>query len=309
MNAPDSARSLGTPRVATGIAHFLAEGPVWDPIRGRILWVDIMAGAVYAGRFAHGGAIDVEEKVDFPDTAGAVAVSAEGEWLVAGAHRLYTRDVDGAIIAGPALIDGEDRRFNDGKPDPAGRFVVGTKGPGDELLLQVGADGAVAVLDDDLTLANGLAWTADGRVLYSVDTLSRRIHVRDYDPATGAVGERRVFLEITQGYPDGMTLDSDGHLWVALWGEGCVVRVSPAGDIVGRVDVPAPHTSCPVFAGPDLDTLVITTATEGMTAEDLAAHPLSGRLFTVRTGHRGIHPNLWVGTPRPTPTPSLEESA
>ena len=302
MTEPDyvTAPMLGLPRVATGISHFLAEGPTWDPIRGRILWVDIMAGTVYQGRLVYGGGIDIEAKVDFPDTAGAVAVSAVGEWLVPGTHRLYTRGIDGEIAAGPVLVDVEDRRFNDGKPDPAGRFVVGTKGPGDEQLIQVAGDGAVTVLDHDLTLSNGLAWSRDGRTLYTVDTLSRRIHVRDYDPPTGATGERRVFLEITQGYPDGMTIDSDDHLWVALWGEGCVIRIAPDGTIVGRVNVPAPHASCPVFAGPDLDTLVITTATEGLSPDDLAAHPLSGRLFTVKTGHRGIHPNLWAGTPLPT---------
>ncbi|WP_345802996.1 SMP-30/gluconolactonase/LRE family protein [Microbacterium sp. AZCO] len=306
MTAYDHAPMLGLPRVATGISHFLAEGPTWDPIRGRILWVDIMDGFVYSGRFAHGGAIVIDEKVQFPDTAGAVAVSQAGEWLVAGTERLYTRGLDGEITAGPDLIGVDGRRFNDGKPDPASRFVVGTKGPGDEQLIQVGADGTVTVLDDDLTLSNGLGWTKDGRTFYTVDTLSRRIHVRDYDPATGETGERRVFLKITDGYPDGMTIDSDDHLWVALWGEGCVIRISPDGNVVGRVDVPAPHTSCPVFAGPDLDTLVITTATEGMTPEGLAAHPLSGRLFTVRTGHRGIHPNLWAGTPTAL---SLEETA
>lgn len=304
----DDAPLLGTPRVATETSHFLAEGPVWDPLRERLLWVDIMAGVVYRGRWAEEDAIEVELAVHFPDTAGAVAVSAAGEWIVAGSHRLYTRDPDGLISAGPVVVDAADRRFNDGKPDPAGRFVVGTKGPGGEQLVQIGTDGALTVLDDDLTLSNGLAWTGDGRTLYSVDTLSRRIHVRHYDPATGAVGERRVFLEISQGYPDGLTIDDEGHLWVALWGEGRVLRVSPDGDIVGRVDVPAPNASCPVFAGPDLDILVVTTATEGMTPGDLAASPLSGRLFTVRTGHRGIRPNLWAGTARPTEH-TLEETA
>jgi sugar lactone lactonase YvrE len=299
--------SLGSPRIATGISHHLGEGPTWDPIRGRILWVDITAGAVYSGRFAHGGAIDVDERIAFPDTAGAVAVSATGEWLVAGTHRLYTRSVEGEITAGPPLVDQPERRLNDGKPDPRGRFVVGTKGPGGEMLLRVDADGTATVLDDDLTLSNGLAWTGDGRTLYSIDTLSRRIHVRDYDPTTGKAGARRAFLEIAAGYPDGMTIDSEDHLWIAVWGEGCVIRVSPNGDIVGKLEFPAPHVSCATFAGPDLDTLVITTATEGMSPEDLAAHPLSGRLFTVRTGHRGIHPNLWAGTPQSTP--SLEETA
>lgn len=298
MNLYTSVPLLRTARVATGESLFLAEGPTWDPIRGCILWVDIMAGSVYSGRFTFGGGILVEERVPFPDTAGAVAVSRDGEWVVAGAHRLYFRSVDGAITAGPALIDGQDRRFNDGKPDPAGGFLVGTKGPtSSEQLLRVAPDGCVVVLDDDLSLSNGLAWTRDGRLLYTVDTLTRRIHVRDYDPHSGEAGERRVFVELAVGYPDGMTMDAADHLWVAIWGEGCVIRISPDGEVVGRVDVPAPHTSCPVFAGPDLDTLVITTATEGLTAEQLAQFPLSGRLFTVKTGHRGNHPHLWAGQP------------
>ncbi len=303
MTAYETAPELGSPRVATEVSHFLAEGPTWDPISERVLWVDILAGSVYAGRLTSERAIEIEERVDFPDTAGAVAVSAAGEWLVAGTHRLYVRRGDGQISAGNDLLTLPERRFNDGKPDPAGRFVVGTKGPGGELLLRVEADGTTTTLDDDLRLSNGLAWTADGRTLYSVDTFRRLIYVRDYDPVTGAIGERRVLLEISEGYPDGMTIDSEDHLWVALWGEGRVVRVAPTGDVVGRVDVPAPHSSCPAFVGPDLDTLVITTATEGLSPADLAASPLSGRLFAVRTGHRGIAPHLWAGTPAPTATP------
>lgn len=307
MTAYADVPSLGIPRVATSLSHYLAEGPTWDPIRRRILWVDIMDGLVCAGRFGRGGTIDIDEKIAFPDTASAVAVSVAGEWLVAGTDRLYTRTIDGGVTAGRALLDVEGRRFNDGKPDPAGHFVVGTKGPGNEQLIRVEADGTVTVLDDNLTLSNGLTWTRDGCTLYTVDTLSRIIFVRDYDPSTGRTGERRVFLEISQGYPDGMTIDSEGHLWIALWGQGCVIRVSPSGEIVGKIKVPAPHTSCPVFAGPNLETLVITTATEGLTPEDIAAHPLSGRLFTVSTGYRGIYPNLWAGSPQLVEL-SLEEN-
>ena len=297
MTPPDGAPVLSAPRVATGIAHHLAEGPTWDPIRGRILWVDIMAGAVYSGRFGYGGAIEVEERIDFPDTAGAVAVAASGELVVAGTDRLYYRATDGTITASAVLIAGEGRRFNDGKPDPAGRFLVGTKGPSDrEQLLLVHADETVSVLDDDLTLSNGLAWSRDGSRLYTVDTLTRRIWVRDYDPTTGRTGEREPFAEIADGYPDGLTTDAEDHVWVAVWGGGCVLRIAPSGQIVGRVDVPAPHTSCPVFAGPDLDTLVITTATEDLTPAQLEEFPLSGRLFTVRTGVSGNQPQLWAGT-------------
>jgi sugar lactone lactonase YvrE len=302
MNSYTSVPSLGAARVATGQSHFLAEGPIWDPIRGKVLWVDIIDGAVHSGRFAYGGAILSEERIDFPDTAGAVAVSAAGELVVAGTHRLYYRGTDGVITAGPEIIVGEARRLNDGKPDPQGRMLVGTKGPGGEVLLRVDADGSLTTIDDDLTLANGLAWTADGRRLFTVDTMTQRIFVRDYDPVTASTGQRTVFTTLDHGYPDGMTIDDEDHLWVAVWGEGCVLRIAPSGDVVGRVDVPAPHASCPIFAGPDLDTLVITTATEGLDTEQLERHPLSGRLFTVRTGHRGNPPYLWTGLARPAST-------
>src|SRR5699024_4288303 len=111
-------------------------------------------------------------------------------------------------------------------------------------------DESIDVLDDDLTLSNGLAWTDGGTLLYSVDTLTRRIYVRDYDPATGEAGPRRLFVELLEGgFPDGMTADAEGHLWVAIWGAGCVLRISPEGEIVGRIEVAAPHTSCVTFAG------------------------------------------------------------
>jgi sugar lactone lactonase YvrE len=302
MNSYTSVPSLGASRVATGQPHFLAEGPIWDPIRGKVLWVDIIDGVVHSGRFAYGGAILPEERIEFPDTAGAVAVSATGELVVAGTHRLYYRSTDGVIAAGPGIIAGEARRLNDGKPDPQGRLLVGTKGPGAEVLLRVDTDGSVTTIDDDLTLANGLAWTGDGSRLFSIDTMTQRIFVRDYDPVTGVTGQRSVFTTLDHGYPDGMTIDREDHLWVAVWGEGCVIRISPSGDVVGRVGVPAPHVSCPVFAGPNLDTLVITTATESLDARQLEQHPLSGRLFTVQTGHRGNPPHLWTGLDRSAST-------
>ena len=167
--------------------------------------------------------------------------------------------------------------------------------PETEQLLAVEADGSWRVIDDDLTLSNGIAWSADGRTLYSIDTMRQRVYARDYDAVDGRTGERRVLVELAEGYPDGMCVDADDHLWIAVWGRGQVHRYSPAGELVQVIDVPAPHTSSVVFAGPLLDTLVITTASDELTPEQLDAHPLSGRLFTLVPGVTGHPQPLWGG--------------
>lgn len=295
---------LGVAAATGERSFFLAEGPTWDPTRGELRWVDIFRGTVHRGILGPHDRIQELGHVALGEPVGALAVAADGELLVAGSHRLHAIGRDDAVRSSRPLLEGDGRRFNDGKPDPAGRFVVGTAGTGrGELLLRVEADGSTTVLDDDLTLSNGLTWSADGTRLYSADTLTRRIFVRDYDAATGEAGARRTFLTLAEGAPDGMTTDADDHLWVAVWGGGCVLRVSPSGDIVGRIAVPAPHVSSAAFAGPDLDVLVITTARESLTSAQLAADPDSGRLFTCRPGISGAPTAFWSGVlPSHTPT-------
>lgn len=290
--------SLGSPVAATDDSFFLAEGPIWDSRRQRLLWVDIMAGAVHEGRLRSDGTIELLETVKFPDTAGAVATTRHGEMIVAGTHRLYRRDTAGVIHDGPTLVEGAHRRLNDGKVDPFGSFVVGTKGPGGETLIRVGPDGSTETIDDDLTLSNGIAWSTDG-YFYNVDTLSRRIFVRSWTRPGTAMGTRQVFLDFENlpafdgSYPDGITVDAENYLWVAMWGGGAVARLAPDGSLVGLLNVPAPHVSSVTFAGESLDTLVITTATEGLSEEALSLHPQSGRLFTVRVGVVGREPFFW----------------
>jgi sugar lactone lactonase YvrE len=123
-----------------------------------------------------------------------------------------------------------------------------------EVLVRLETDGRITQLDGDLTLSNGLAWTTDGTTMYSVDTLRRTVYAREYDPVSGAVAERRVHLRLDDGFPDGIALDVEDHLWVAVWGAGEVRRFAPDGSIVDRLVVPAPHTSSIALAGEDLRT-------------------------------------------------------
>lgn len=277
-------------------AFALGEGPVWDAAARRLLWVDIVAGEVLEGCL--GGSVEVTARTRVDETVGAVAVADDGGLLVAGRERLVVLRPDGTRLDGPRVVPaGDRRRLNDGGTDPAGRFLVGTlplgEPTGQEVLVRLEHDGSLTTLDDDLTLSNGLAWSVDGTRLYSVDTLRHVVHVRDYDPVTGWVGPRREHLRVEPGYPDGIATDTADHLWVAVWGAGAVHRYGPGGDLVEVLPVPAPHTSCIAFAGDDLRTLVVTTATQGLSADQLAESPLSGRLFATRVDVPGVPVTPW----------------
>jgi len=291
--------TMATATPATSERFRLGEGPVWDAPRGRLLWVDIEGRAVLQG-VLDGGTVTVSDRIGFGTMVGAVAAASDGTLLVAAQEHLVVLRPDGTREDGPRVVPaGERRRLNDGGTDPAGRFLVGTLslgGPSErEVLVRLEADGRLTVLDDDLALSNGLAWSADGRRMFSVDTLRRMVSVRDYDPGSGAVGPRRVHLRLEDGFPDGIAMDAADHLWVAVWGGGEVRRYAPDGTLAGRVATGAPHTSSVAFAGDDLHTLVITTATSELGDDQLRAHPDSGRLFTVRADVPGLPVAPWQG--------------
>ncbi len=297
-------------RVATGESFDLAEGPVWDPLRERLLWVDIRQGIVLVARLLDDGTITIEDRVPTPGMVGAVAVAEDGRWILAGQRGILTRSSAGELSEGPEIVAVDSgRRLNDGKVDPTGRFVVGTlmldESPSTaERLLIVEPDGSLTDLDADLTLSNGLGWSPDSRLMYSIDTGRREVNVRSYGAGAGAVGPRRVLITTENGrFPDGMCVDADGFLWVAIWGGGEVRRYSPDGVFDRRITVPAPHTSCVAFAGRQLDTMVITTATKGLSDEQRRDFPLSGRLFTVDAGVRGLPLTPWSGHPSSTDIP------
>jgi sugar lactone lactonase YvrE len=285
---------------ATPEPYDLAEGPVWDSVRRRLLWVDIRRGLVLSGDLDADGTVSAIASFEFEGTVSAVAIAPGGDWIVAGASALVTRTMDARQTPAQQVIPGAaGRRLNDGKVDPAGRFVVGSlclDGASDtEVLARIEDDGRVTVLDDDLMLSNGLAWTADGSRMYSIDTMRRVVFARRYDPVTGEVGPREEWLTFADGFPDGMCLDAEEHLWIAMWGLGQVHRYSPDGELVAILEVPAPHTSSVAFAGAELDTLVVTTATQDLTASQRAEFPHSGKLFTVRPGVPGLPQPFWNG--------------
>ena len=195
-------------------------------------------------------------------------------------------------------IDRTALRFNDGKPDPWGNFIAGTMAwdetgnpPGS--LYRLSPDGAVTELFGDVGLSNGLDWTDDRRLFYYSDTTIGRVDVFDCAPDTGALSGRRPFVDAAQ--PDGLTLDAEGCLWLAVWGSGEVRRYTPDGRLDTVVRLPAWQVTSAAFGGPDLATLYITCAWEGLTPAERAEQPHAGDIFACTPGVPGRPPFLFAG--------------
>jgi len=285
--------------VAVAAGHELGEGPVWDAARGRLVWVDILAGHVHAIDPSTGA----RTWFDAGDPVGAVGLTRGG--------RLVLALVDGFALAGPDgqglarvpgfAVDRTVLRFNDGKPDPWGNFCAGTmswdeQGNPPGHLYRLGPDGTVTELFGDVGLSNGLDWSDDRRTFYYADSNSGGVDAFDTDPDTGAlIGRRRfVTVEPADGIPDGLTLDAEGCVWLAVWDAGELRRYTPDGRVDTVVRLPARQVTCPAFGGPDLATLYITTAREGYTEADLREEPHAGDIFACTPGVPGRPPFLFA---------------
>lgn len=281
---------------ATEPVYDLAEGILWDDRASVVRWVDIRNGCVLAGSLENGRLVNIQT-VDLGQTAGAVALCEDGGLLVAAARGLASISPAGAISFGPDLL-GErlNVRFNDGAVDPHGRFVVGTlslgQPDGNEILLRVSPDGETTVLRDGVGLSNGIAFSPDGTVIYHVDTVAGTVASHSYAPGPFDHAEPWVSVVADLHYPDGLTVDVAGSLWVALWGGSSVRCFSPAGELLDQVMVDATQVTCPAFVGPDLGTLAITTARADL--ESRTDH--AGAIFITDMGVAGLPPHRWRGS-------------
>jgi sugar lactone lactonase YvrE len=267
------------------------EGPVWDDGAGELLWVDIAAGEVRWGRVdADGGVHDLAVR-PIGEPVGAVTPTTSPGWLVAagGGFRRLTPDGEVTVLLDLAGEGGGRTRMNDAACDRAGRFFAGTMGlreePGAGSLYRVDLDGTITTVLSGLTVSNGIDWSPDDGVLYLADSGTRTVTAYDYDVDLGTLGRPRTLLEFADdepGTPDGLTVDREGHLWIALWGGGQVRRYSSAGVLEDVVRVRATKTSSCAFAGPSLDILVVSTSSQGLSVREQAVQPDAGRLFTVR---------------------------
>lgn len=269
---------------ATRAEH--AEGPSWDARTGQLLWVDQYAGLVHVGDHCPAdNTVAIARTYDLGAAVGAVVPSGQDDgWLVAYDAGFGHLARDGTVtpLAQPAP---PHVRMNDGKCDGIGRFWAGTvswdKSPGQGSLYRLDPDGTVTVAVDQVTISNGLAWADDGRTLFYIDTPTRRVD-RFRVRTDGTLTERTPAIDVEGGFPDGMCIDVDGCLWVAIWGSGCARRYSPDGRLLAVVAVPAPQVSSCCLGGPDGRTLFLTTSQEGMSAEQRAGDAWSGAVFCVQ---------------------------
>lgn len=267
----------------------LGEGPVWH--EGALYWVNIVAGEVHR----HDPRTGENATRNVGQPVGALVPRRSGGLVLAVRDGFAAlASMDGALdLLVEVEADDTGNRMNDGKCDRAGRFWASTMAfaatAGAGSLYRLDADLSVRRVLDGLTIGNGLAWSGDDRRFYFIDSMSGGVDVMDFDPDTGTVANRQQLVKIpdSDGIPDGMTIDDEGCLWVALWGGGAVRRYTPDGQLDRVVELPAPNVTACTFGGDDLGDLYITTARQTMTDDDLAAQPRAGGVFRVRPGVTG----------------------
>ena len=288
--------SMGELRCVAPVGDITGEGAVWAGDEGCLYWTDINRFLVH--RLDGAGAV---RTWFFDEPATALALTERPGTLVValGSRLILWRPADDSREPlGPPLPGAPRVRFNDGRPDPLGRLVIGTMGnnvgpdgegldvePGLGRLYAFTRGGGFEELQAGIGIANTVCWSPDARRFYFADTMANAIRVHDFDPATGAVGAARPFLVgHDRGAPDGSAVDSDGFLWNARYGGGCVLRVAPDGTVERVIEVPCGNVTTCTFGGADLGTLYITTARGGQGRSER----LAGSVFALEAPVPGL---------------------
>ncbi len=275
----------------------LGEGALWNKKTQELYWIDIENGILHI----YNPQNQKDRTINLGQRVGTVVPTEGGNALVALEDGIYEIDLKTEkkkLLTKRPEKDFPENRFNDGKCDPAGRFWVGTMS-----MKGIEKAGALYLFDseqkitktfDSVTVSNGIVWSLDSTKMYYIDTPTKEVKEFSYDHKTGAISFLKVAVTIPDGagYPDGMTIDSEGMLWIGMWEGYSVMRWNPvSGELLMKVDVPVARVTSCAFGGENLDTLYITTASVGAKEEELKQYPSSGSLFMVKTGHTGV-PNF-----------------
>jgi sugar lactone lactonase YvrE len=279
--------------VASGIVCGVGESPIWDHRLDEIVWIDI------TGRDLHrlsGAGAELTHRLDA--RPGAVALRGERGLVVAlGTGFAVTASPDERPVESLTGLTRPELRFNDGACDARGRMWVGTTavlegGPPGELLRLDPSGNTESVLGS-IGLSNGIGWAPSGEVMYHVDTSAQAIFAFDFDERNARVVNRRRFAAVDEhdGHPDGIAVDREGGVWVALWGGGVIRRYAPSGEIDGELRIPVRRVTSCAFGGTRLDQMYVTTAARGASLDE----PLAGRLFRLEPGVAGLPVTPFAG--------------
>lgn len=269
----------------------LGEGAFWHPSRREFFWFDILNAKLLSRD------VDGPKEWDFAEMVSAAAYVAYYVVLIAAEQNIFLYALDTKDLMPICKLEpgNTENRSNDGKADRQGGFWIGTMGKDPANRKGKGAiyrlyKGAVRKLYPEISIPNAICFSPDGTIAYFADTAEQTVWKVALDAEGWPVGEREVYLDFkgTDIYPDGATIDAEGNFWNAHWGLGRVACYSPAGEFLREIKVDAPNTSCPAFGGETLDTLYVTTAMEGMSLEERAAHPNSGKVFVFEGVAKGL---------------------
>ena len=282
--------------VSSSTAGLLSEGPRWHEEAGELLWVDILGAGFHRGSIAADGTLDLVASVEFDRHVGAVAPVVGGGYVLAAGTGFLFVDATGRVseLAQPEA-GRTDVRMNDGACDPQGRFWAGTmaydESSGAGALYRLDLDGTWAAVLTGLTISNGIGWSPDGTTMYLADSGTGRVEAFDFDGGLGGISGRRTLVQVERpgAVPDGLTVDADGGIWVALWGGGEIQRYAADGSLLATVPMPVERPTSCAFGGPDCATLFVTTARAGLDEVALARQPEAGHVFRIDDlGVRGL---------------------
>jgi len=294
-------------KVWSATPGLLSEGPRWHEERQELLWVDILGRQMHRGTLSPDGALERVETISVDRHVGAVAPAAGGGYVLAAGPGFLFIDEAGSVheLAQPEA-GRTDVRMNDGACDPQGRFWAGTmaydESPGAGALYRLELDGRCTTVLTGLTISNGIGWSPDGRTMYLNDSGTGRVEAFGFDGSAGAISDRRTLVHVDQPgvAPDGLTVDEEGGIWVALWNGGAVQRYAPDGTLVASVPLPVQRPTSCAFGGPGRDTLFVTSARTGLGDDDLARQPHAGQVFAIDgLGVRGLPCLPYRGRLRP----------
>lgn len=272
------------------------EGVLWSAPLQELVWVDLLVGRIH--RVGAAGARVHETGAPL----GALAPRARGGFVCAVEDGFALLDESGKLTKlGNPLFDRHQLRMNDGACDAAGRFWAGSMAndeePGAAALYRLDSDETVTTVLTGVTVSNGIGWSADGHICYYIDTGTGALARFDFDMTEGRLSNRRVVavIDAHDGVPDGLTVDADGAIWVAVWRGGEVRRYAPDGRLDRVVRLPVTQVSSCAFGGRALDTLYITTSQLELTEAQLVAQPHAGKVFAIRPGVTGFAAEEFAG--------------